>query len=204
MDEKVEVVEANSFDETVRCLSGNEPIDLLLLDLLMPGMNGISGAKHICDEWPDVPVVVISVKEDIRSIRSVLRSGVMGYIPKSSSPKVTISAIQLVLSGGIYVPPHVLQHDVVNTSDTIDAYVEHDPRDDARQAARVLGVTPRQKDVLDLLALGKSNKEIASQLGLSPGTIKMHTSRLFKVLNVSSRTKAIAKYAQMKIDLKSD
>lgn len=204
MDEEVEVVESNNFDETVKCLSGGEPIDLLLLDLLMPGMNGISGAKHICDTWPDVPVVVISVKEDIRSIRSALRSGVMGYIPKSSSPNVTISAIRLVLSGGIYVPPHVLQQDTVNSLNTMDEYLEYDPKAEARQKAKSLGITPRQKDVLDLLVFGKSNKEIASELELSPGTVKMHTSRIFKVLNVSNRTEAVTKYAQMKMELKSD
>jgi len=204
MDEEVEVTESNNFDETVKWLSGEKPLDLLLLDLLMPGMDGVSGVKYICDTWPDVPVVVISVKEDIRSIRSAISSGVMGYIPKTSSPNVTISAIKLVLSGGIYVPPHVLQQDVGGSSDTTDEYLEHDPREDERQTAKSLGITPRQKDVLDLLTLGKSNKEIADQLGLMPGTVKMHTSRIFKVLNVSNRTEAVTKYAQMKIDLERD
>lgn len=197
----VVVLESSSFDETVRFLSGEVPIDILLLDLLMPGMEGISGVKNICDTWPDVPVVVISVKEDFRSIRDALKAGAVGYVPKSSSPNVTMSAIQLILSGGVYVPPHVLQHDAANRSGFKGEYLELGEVGDARQNAKSFGITPRQKDVLDLLACGKSNKDIAGQLGLAPGTVKMHTSRIFKILNVSNRTEAVAKYSQMKAEL---
>ena len=83
--------------------------DVVLLDMMMPGMRSIESIQQICTNWPDVPVVVVSVKEDMELIRQALRAGASGYIPKSSSPDVTINAIRLVLSGGIYIPPDALE-----------------------------------------------------------------------------------------------
>ncbi len=191
VEEDAEILETNDYNQTLDALSAEDAVDLLLLDLLMPGMELTKGVKTICDTWPDLPVIVISVKEDTGTIREALQSGALGYIPKTSSPNVTTMAIRLVLSGGVYVPPHVLR------GPSADDVVEPPaPVDDAAQ----FGLTRRQKDVLDLMAQGMSNKAIASELGLTPGTVKMHTSRLFRSLNVENRTEAVAKYTQMKLD----
>ena len=199
VEENVEIVEANDFKQTLEFLKEGIPVDLLLLDLLMPGMSGMEGIKKICKDWPEVPVIVVSAREDVAAIRSALAAGAMGYIPKTSSPDVMMSAIKLVLSGGVYVPPHVL-----GTSSSND-----DPIQERAYAAESFGnsleqgyaqLTPRQLEVLDLMALGKPNRDIANDLGLNVGTVKMHSSRIFKTLNVQNRTEAVAMYAQFKRD----
>ena len=198
VEENVDIIETNDFQQTLEYLSHGQAVDLVLMDLLMPGMNGMEGIKQICIEWPEIPVIVVSVRENITAIRNALAAGAMGYIPKTSSPDVMMSAIKLVLSGGVYVPPHVLgvtsQHDepqqtqLDNTINISGSSLEPGFEQ----------LTQRQLEVLDQIALGKQNKEIADDLGLNVGTVKMHSSRIFKTLNVQNRTEAVAKYAQFK------
>lgn len=194
VEENVEIIETNDFKQTLEYLAGGQPVDLLLLDLLMPGMSGMEGIKRICKDWPDVPVIVVSVREHIAAIRSALAAGAMGYIPKTSSPEVMMSAIKLVLSGGVYVPPHVLG----STSTREEQDLTADETFGSSQKQGYAQLTQRQLEVLDLMALGKPNKDIANELGLNIGTVKMHSSRIFKTLNVQNRTEAVAKYAQFK------
>jgi DNA-binding NarL/FixJ family response regulator len=99
VEEKVEIFETNDFGQTLEVLSKGQAVDLLLLDLLMPGMDGVDGIVQICKQWPQVPVIVVSAKESISAIRSALNAGAMGYIPKTSSPEVMMSAIKLVFYG---------------------------------------------------------------------------------------------------------
>ena len=196
VDENVEIIEANDFAQALQCLGQNEPVDLMLLDLLMPGMDGTRGIERICHDWPDVPVVVVSVNEDNRAIRQAISAGAMGYIPKTSSPGITMSAIKLVLSGGVYIPPHILY----TTADGAgpDSGFDVTGRSGAEEKALRFGLTRRQVEVLDLIALGRSNKAIAAELGLTTGTVKMHTSRIFKVLKVENRTEAVARFSALK------
>ncbi|MFT5113616.1 MAG: DNA-binding NarL/FixJ family response regulator [Parasphingorhabdus sp.] len=182
-----EVLQANSLDQVTDILSQTGSVDLLLLDLMMPGMDGVAGIEAICKSWPEVPVVIVSVTEDVESIRRCLTAGAMGYIPKTSFPNVTISAIRLVLDGGIYVPPHVLRP----SDATLDS------KEKTPSVIHESGLTRRQLQVLDLLKAGKSNNAIAGELGLSTGTIKLHVSGIFKKLKVSNRTEAVAIYTSM-------
>lgn len=194
VEENVEIIESNDFNQTLELLANDQTIDLLLLDLLMPGMNGMDSIKQICKDSPDVPVIVVSVRENIAAIRNALAAGAVGYIPKTSSPDVMMSAIKLVLSGGVYVPPHVL-----GMSTTVDEMGKSQFSTDSNSMTVNQGyseLTQRQQEVLDLMALGKSNKEIADELGLTTGTVKMHSSRIFKTLNVQNRTEAVAKFAK--------
>lgn len=194
-----ELIECNNYEKTLAALDQPEPIDLLLLDLLMPGMDLIKSVKHICTKWPDVPVVVISVREDMQTIREALRSGAMGYIPKTSSPDVTMNAIRLVLSGGIYVPPDALQlgGGLNSREDQLTEQLGETATGMPARAAH--GLTVRQEDVMAFISEGRSNKEIAAELNLTPGTVKMHLSRIYKVLGAKSRTEAIAKYTKLKV-----
>jgi DNA-binding NarL/FixJ family response regulator len=190
-----ELIECNNYEKTLSALGQSEPVDLLLLDLLMPGMDLIKSVKHICSHWPDVPVIVISVREDMQTIRESLRSGAMGYIPKTSSPDVTMNAIRLVLSGGIYVPPDALQlRGGLISSDQSDE--ELSLASESAPLRGQHGLTNRQEDVMRLMAEGRSNKEIAVELSLTAGTVKVHLSRIYKILGAKSRTEAIAKYAK--------
>jgi DNA-binding NarL/FixJ family response regulator len=185
----VEVLHANSFEQVLSIFSANDSIDLMLLDLQMPGMNPDTGIKTICRAWPELPIIIVSITEDVQTIRQALAAGAMGYVPKTSSPDVTISAIKLVLAGGIYVPPHVLKQDISQLSD--------EPKTSSKNAL----LTKRQIEVLDLIVLGKSNRAIADEIGLTTSTVKMHVSGILKNLGVGSRTEAIAKYAELNKNL---
>lgn len=188
----VEIIEANSFGQVVEILSQQKMIDLMLLDLMMPGMENEKDISTICRSWPSIPIIIVSVNEDIDTIRKALAAGAMGYIPKTSSPDVTISAIQLVLAGGIYVPPHILQQ-------SANLSVSSTPKSEIQaEAAQITALSRRQLEVLDLIVSGKSNQTIADELGLTTPTIKMHVSGIFKKLDVKNRTEAVAKYSSLR------
>ncbi len=189
-----EIIEANSFDQVAEILSQQDSIDLMLLDLMMPGMDSQNGISTICRTWPGIPIIIVSVTEDIDTIRKALVAGAMGYIPKTSSPDVTISAIQLVLAGGIYVPPHILQQSAALP-------VSNTPKQEPEiqvEAAQITALSRRQLEVLDLIVSGKSNQTIADELGLMIPTVKMHVSKIFKKLDVKNRTQAVAKYSELR------
>jgi len=181
-----EIFQANSFDETINILNENFSIDLVLLDLMMPGMWKDS-IQSITKQFPDVPIVIVSVKEDFESIHNSISLGASGFIPKTSAPEVTISAIQLVLAGGVYIPPHVLKPQTDPTA----------LKEKSNDYDSINHLSKRQKQVLDLLSLGKSNQNIADDLGLTIPTIKMHVSAIFKKLNVKNRTEAVSIYSNL-------
>jgi DNA-binding NarL/FixJ family response regulator len=170
------LIEAGNFEDA---LARVEPdLDLALLDLNMPGMDGTAGIARFRDSAIGVPVVVISAIEDAEAIEHLLDAGAVGYIPKSSSTPVMISALRLVLAGGVYVPSQVLRR------------VEAGSSGRGKPAARSL-LTVRQLDVLKLLVQGKPNKVIARELSLSEGTVKIHLASLFRALNAANRTEAV-------------
>ena len=181
-----EIFQANNFDETINVLQSNFAIFLVLLDLMMPGMWNDS-IKNITQQFPDVPIVIVSVKEDFESIHNSISLGASGFIPKTSAPEVTISAIQLVLSGGVYIPPHVLKPQ----SKTVENN-QHSNNFDSFNT-----LSKRQRQVLDLISLGRSNQAIADELNLTIPTIKMHVSAILKKLNVKNRTEAVSIYTNL-------
>lgn len=179
LDENVEIVEANSLDQALNLArqQGQEHFDLVLTDLMFDGLGGPIDLKALCEAYHDTTVVVMSVKDRASDVRNAIQLGASGYIPKSASADVMISALRLILAGGVYLPPTLLD---------APASVPRPQRGDDSEI-----LTPRQKEVLALLAEGKSNKAIASELGLSPGTVKVHMTRIFKSLGVSNRTEAV-------------
>jgi len=183
-----EILQANNFKQVIVLLREAGSLDLIMLDLMMPGMDNENSINTIRKIQPDLPIIIVSVKEDHSSIQESLAAGASGYIPKTSSPSVTVSAIKLVLAGGIYVPPHVL-----NTSETI---LDSAPL--VEEQTKTATLSKRQIEVLTLITLGKSNQMIADELVLSIPTIKMHVSAIFKKLSVKNRTEAVSKYAALK------
>lgn len=182
-------VEAGTFGEVVeQCRSGGS-FDVVLMDLHMPAWPGFDGLREVQSLQPGVPVVVISASESLADIRGALDHGATGYIPKSSSVKVMMGALNLVFSGGIYVPPGALS-----------AATEAAPRRrslDIGDRSSGYGLTQRQREVLECLRAGKSNKQIAYELGLSEGTVKIHVTAIFKSLGVKNRTQAVIAAAAM-------
>jgi DNA-binding NarL/FixJ family response regulator len=154
-------------------------LDLVLLDLMLPGLSGIPALKGWRSAHPDVPIVVLSAMVDPATVHAALDAGAVGFIPKSSSNQVMESALQLVIAGGRYLPPQVLRHGV-----------DAPPGRPGEAKASPLGLTSRQFDVLRLVAKGVPNKVICRELGLAERTVKAHVTAVLRALGVSSRTQA--------------
>lgn len=159
-------------------------LQLVLLDLMLPGCSGIDALVHFRKVLPRTRVVVISATEDSASVRAALDAGAVGYLPKTSNPKVIAEALRAVLEGGTYVPPQALGAV---------------PQDKTPRSLADLGITERQADVLRLVAKGLSNSEIARQLSIAENTVKQHAHAAYRALGVSSRTEAMVALAKMGI-----
>ncbi|HZH28534.1 MAG TPA: response regulator transcription factor [Azospirillaceae bacterium] len=189
-------VDASTFDEVMDEASPN--LDLVLIDLQMPGWPGFEGIETLRERLNEnAPVVVVSASESVADMRAALAHGASGYIPKSSSVKVMLSALNLVFSGGIYVPPAALMSagDAAFSLADGPAGGGNGTATATRPGNAIL--TQRQWEVLNCLREGKSNKQIAYELGLSEGTVKIHVTAIFKSLGVKNRTQAVIAAAEM-------
>lgn len=157
--------------------------DLVLLDYNLPDSNGEQCLQQLASTQPNSPIVMLSGNNDAVLIQRLLGLGAKGYITKNVSMSVMLSAIQLVLSGGIYVPTDALGASAVNTEQVV-------PVPSAKPAN---SLTERQTDVLREMSKGLSNKEIARQLAMSPSTVKVHLAAIFRELDVTNRTQAVTK-----------
>ena len=179
-----EIIEASSLDELMASLDGATEIDLILLDLTMPGVQGLSGLVLLRTQRPDIPVVIVSASEDGAIMRRCLDFGAAGYIPKSQPPERIRLAVRAVLEGGLWTPP---DHDLPTAPDVeIEAL-----------ARRLATLTPQQVRVLMMLGEGLLNKQIAFKLGVSEATIKAHVSAILTKLGVDSRTQAVIAIAKV-------
>jgi DNA-binding NarL/FixJ family response regulator len=181
----IEFTVAMDVDE-LRSAIQNEPAPTLaLIDLTMPGGHGHEHLIETINGLPGVPVIVISGSEDPALMRALLVLGVQGFIPKAYSPDVMLSAVRLVLSGGVYVPPMLLLEGSAPA-----ATIRPEPAAGLEERLRKL-LTERQIDVLRSLSQGKPNKVIARDLGISEGTVKIHLAAIFRALNVRNRVEAV-------------
>jgi DNA-binding NarL/FixJ family response regulator len=185
------VRQAASAEEALRTVD-EEIFDAMFMDLVMPGMCGEPAIREFARRHPDLPVIVLSSSEAPSDVRRVINAGASGYIPKSATAQTVVSALRLVLSGNIYVPPLLL-------SATTRA-IDHDMQDTPRSLAQL---TDRQVDVLRYLRDGLTNKEISANLGIAEKTVKVHIAAIFKTLNVVNRTQA-AKFLHETPDLQRD
>jgi DNA-binding NarL/FixJ family response regulator len=159
-----------------------QDLQLVLLDLGLPGCSGIDALIRIRKALPRARIAIISASDDAESVRSALDAGAVGYVPKTSPPKVVAEALRMILEGGVYIPPQA----------GADA-----PRKTASMAD--LGLTGRQADVLRLVAQGLPNSEIARRLSISENTVKQHAHSAYRMLGVSSRTEAMVVLARLGI-----
>ncbi len=190
----LDFVVATTVDEMYKVLRESPAPDLALIDLAMPGANGYQHITEALRMQPRMRVLILSGNEDGSLMHKLIDSGAHGYIPKSYSPDVMLSAIRLVLSGGIYIPPMALRnggngklHGALDDNGSGDSHEE--------QLAELL--TDRQIDVLKLLSRGSPNKVIARELGISEGTVKIHLAAIFRALNVRNRVEAVVASQQL-------
>lgn len=195
---EAQIVLASNYNDIFQILKKQKDFDLILTDLAMPGANWLDALKQIHVDCPDVPIIIISAVFDRQILQKTFDIGVSGYVSKSFSNSLIISAINLVMAGGIYVPPEVLQMSVQSSPEPMRELLAslNEPKSDTTDN-NIL--TPRQKEVLTCLADGLSNKQIAYRLGVSEGTIKIHITLLLRALEVTNRLAAVRKAVQLGI-----
>jgi DNA-binding NarL/FixJ family response regulator len=187
--------QAGSCEEAVAHVAANPDIELVLMDINLPGSSGLEGIARIRAQYPRLPVVALSSQDDKQTILEAIDAGAMGFIPKSSSSAILLAALQLVLSKGIYIPPAAFIRERVATAPLPEARVPLRSSESTTPAD--LGLTPRQSDVLYLILQGKSAKAICRDLDLSTSTVKSHTSAALRALNVTTRTQAVIAAARL-------
>ena len=174
------VLTARDAPSGFKLLEAHPDLDIVLLDLRLPGVSGHAAIAEFGRLRPTLPVIVLSSSEDPADVRKAIALGALGYVTKSASRHALMSAIDLVLNGEIYVPPLM-----------IDSVFADAPKEEAG-AGHAVRLTDRQVEVLAMLAQGLSNKVIAARLHLSEKTVKIHISAIFRALNVINRTQAAA------------
>lgn len=169
----ITVVESKNYQQTLDVMNSHSDIDLVLFDLTMPGMDSFKVLETLVNNDSAVPVIVVTASDEISDMKRAFDIGALGFINKSESNEVMLSAIQLVLSGGVYIPPIMARTQVNNNSSPLST------------------LTLRQHEVLNFIMRGFPNKEIASALGLAEVTVKTHVSAILKNLGVVNRTQAV-------------
>jgi DNA-binding NarL/FixJ family response regulator len=182
--ERMDIAEAGTFNEVAELLERSSDVDLVLLDLTMPGVRGFSGLMYLRAQYPGVPVIVVSANDDPAAIRRCMQFGASGFIPKTLGVEAMRVAISRILGGGVWTPPDV---DLSAGSDT----------ETAALMARMATLTPQQVRVLMMLSEGLLNKQIAYQLSVSEATVKAHVSAILQKLGVESRTQAVIAAAKI-------
>lgn len=185
---QAEIVEADTMDATLDAVTRHPDVDLILLDLHMPGAHGFSGLIQLRGQMPDIPVAVVSGSEEVHVVRRAIDYGASGFIPKSSSLDAISRAIGEILEGEVWLPPEMA-----------DALGEGDA-EEAKFAEAIASLTPQQFRVLNMLTEGLLNKQIAYDLNVSEATIKAHVTAILRKLGVHSRTQAVIAAQKLEVD----
>jgi DNA-binding NarL/FixJ family response regulator len=176
------LLQANDGTQALTLIAENDDLDVVILDLVIPGMDGLRAIVEFGRIRPELPVIVLSSSENSADVRAALANGALGYVPKSAAEHTLLSAIRVVLNGDIYVPPFVLLQTEPDRSEGLTT----EPGSDRPV------LTERQIEVLRRISAGQLNKIIAVELGLSEKTVKSHITAIFKALNVMNRSQAAA------------
>lgn len=170
--------------EALEIMERNSDVDLVVLDLMLPNLNGMAFLSVLRKRHPDVPVVILSALDDAETVRRAMTRGASGFVPKSSSSESLLTALRRVLAGEVVLPPN---------------YRDSGATRRPRSLAERFGLTKGQVAVLELLIEGKSNREIADYLGLTEGTVKIHVRAIFKALNVTTRPQALLAVGKLQV-----
>jgi DNA-binding NarL/FixJ family response regulator len=182
----IDIAEAGSFEEIGKLLERDSDVDLILLDLSMPGIRGFSGLMCLRAQYPSVPIIVVSANDDPAVIRRCVDFGASGFIPKTLGIESMRAAVTRVLKGGVWTPPDV-DLDRGSDAQTTDLLT------------RLTTLTPQQVRVLMMLSEGLLNKQIAYELTVSEATVKAHVSAILQKLGVESRTQAVIAASKIEV-----
>lgn len=185
-EEVIDAIEVGDFVQALAAVRADPKIDLALIDLSMPGMDGFAALEAVRRSAPDIFLVVVSASEDPADVRRALDAGAQGFICKSSGSASMMAGIRSVLAGDTFVSPQIMLP-------MIGAKPAR-PAGDGEMGQRL---TPRQRDVLAMLRQGKSNKEIARDLDLAEITVKLHVTAILRTLGCENRTQAAIMAARM-------
>ncbi len=200
LDDRFDLIEAQNCAEALAAVDDNPDLDLVLLDLALPDVDGMQALARLREQHPGLPVVVLSASEQAEKVMQAIDAGAMGFIPKTSSNQLLLNALRLVLSGSVYLPVEVL-HQHRGTPEHALKRAAEAHQSGAALLPRDIGLTARQADVLALLVQGKPNKLICRDLNLAEGTVKIHVTAILKALNVSNRTQAVIAVGKLGLQL---
>lgn len=186
---EVEIQESHDLESTLGKLKANPDVDLLLLDLNMPGSGDLYGLIRIRSDFPDVPVAVISGSDEVAVVANVIEAGALGFIPKTCEPSVYVEAISAILEGDTWLPDGMAEQLAQHSSPNLD------------MQRRVAELTPQQYKVLCYLHEGLLNKQIAYELNISEATVKAHITAIFRKLNINNRTQAVLVVSDLNLQL---
>ena len=184
LSDQVDIICAGDFAETLRQAETYPGIDLALVDLNMPGSDGVTSIRIFHHRFPAIPLVVVSGSERRSEVEWIMEYGAMGFISKMCSGKEMVSALRIVLDGDVYFPPQLMGSAAAGQAAIDDKSGLHPNKH---------GLTKRQMEALQYLSEGLSNKEIAMRMNLAEGTIKVHVAAAYQILQVSSRLDAVRK-----------
>lgn len=179
----VELLETSDLDSALALAQEHDDLDLVLLDLNMPGMHGLNGLITLRNECPSIPVVIVSAEEDKQVVLQAITYGAVGFITKSSPRAQMTEAIQQILAGNVYLPS-----DIIRANRTI---TRRNPEEHPISPELLYALTRKQLLVLERMAKGESNKQIAYHLDIAETTVKAHVSAILRKLNVHNRVQAI-------------
>jgi DNA-binding NarL/FixJ family response regulator len=190
---EVVVRECGDFEAAAALLAEEDEFDLVLLDLALPGIDGFAALDILRRDYPAIPVAVVSAFDDQPTVTRVMNLGASGFIPKAFSGEALLRAVRAILDGELFYPTSIV---IGARLDNMTAV----PPGAAGVHPAEIGLTDRQAQVLALMVRGLSNREIAEQLGLSEGTVKIHATAIFKALGVGSRTQALVTVNRYGVD----
>jgi DNA-binding NarL/FixJ family response regulator len=178
-------LEASNLDEAMQLVDKNPETDLMLLDLNMPGMNGLTGIVEMRNAAPDVPLGIISAEQDKNVVLKTISYGSIGFIAKSSSRDTIAMAIRHMLNGQIYLPADIMRDDLSQK----DSDKKKQPA--ALDLENLDSLTRKQLQVFEQMAKGGSNKQISAELNIAETTVKAHVSAILQKLKVTNRIQAV-------------
>jgi DNA-binding NarL/FixJ family response regulator len=184
--ENVEIIQSDGLDSTLEALQQHSDFDLVLLDLNMPGCDNFYGLIRVSQDFPQIPVAVVSASDSAVVVSKTMDLGAIGFIPKATATHTIADALQQMMNGNKWLPKG-MQASIENSSPVLDI------------AKLVAELTPKQFQVLKLLQDGLLNKQIAFNLNITEATVKAHISAVFRKLNVNTRTQAVLLFKNLEI-----